>query len=142
MILVVTGGRTYTLVTPTKPICDADAEAADLIRALDLSHARRPITRLVHGDARGADKASGEWARMRGVDVEAVPVDHALDGPWPGAGPRRNGRMLARAIELASLLSEPNPLGCAAFPGGRGTANMVDQLTRAGYGDRIWRPYG
>ena len=31
MILVVTGGRTYTLVTPTNPICDADAEAADLI---------------------------------------------------------------------------------------------------------------
>ena len=142
MILLVTGGRTYTLVTPIKLLADAEAEAGNLIRALDRVHARRSITLLFEGEADGADKASREWATMRGVSVRAVPVDHALDGPWPGAGPRRNARLLAQAIEAASLLSEPDSLGIVAFPGDRGTQNMVDQVTRAGYGDKIWRPYG
>jgi hypothetical protein len=33
-------------------------------------------------------------ARGLGHHVDQYPVDERLDGPWPGAGPRRNERML------------------------------------------------
>lgn len=52
-------------------------------------------TIIVHGGARGADIIAGFAARLLGFEVRAYPVDHSLDGPWPGAGPRRNIRMLA-----------------------------------------------
>jgi hypothetical protein len=53
-------------------------------------------TVLVHGGARGVDNIAGYVAKeLLGLKVRAYPVDHKLDGPWPGAGPRRNLRMLA-----------------------------------------------
>lgn len=42
----------------------------------------------------GADLIAADVARELGLEVRAYPVDHALDGPWPGAGPRRNQRQL------------------------------------------------
>jgi len=42
----------------------------------------------------GADVISGWCATGVGAACDVYPVDHALDGPWPGAGPRRNARML------------------------------------------------
>jgi hypothetical protein len=33
-------------------------------------------------------------AVLKGHDFEEFAVNPALDGPWPGAGPRRNARML------------------------------------------------
>ncbi len=143
MILVVTGGRDYTLVTPDKPLEAAEQEARDLIRALDTILAKRDITRLVEGEARGADKGSRAWAEMRGVVVRPVPVDHTQDGPWPAAGVRRNARMWELALGLAAALGpiEDN-IGVVAFPGGNGTANMVGLVMASGYGHKIWRPYG
>lgn len=41
----------------------------------------------------GADVLAGWCAAGVGAGVEVYPVDHALDGPWPEAGPRRNLRM-------------------------------------------------
>lgn len=78
------------------------------------------ITSLIHGDARGADRMAGDWARMRGIPVEAFPADWA--GQGRAAGPIRNARMLA----------EGGPDLVIAFPGGRGTANMVSQAEAAG----------
>lgn len=51
--------------------------------------------------AGGADDVCHDAARLhytlRGLDPDArtarCPVDHALDGPWPAAGHRRNARM-------------------------------------------------
>jgi hypothetical protein len=51
-------------------------------------------TIVVHGGARGADIIAGFAAEILGFEVRAYPVNHSLDGPWPGAGPRRNIRML------------------------------------------------
>jgi len=51
-------------------------------------------TIVVHGGARGVDSIAGYVAKRLGLEVRAYPVDHALDGPWPAAGPRRNIRML------------------------------------------------
>lgn len=51
-------------------------------------------TVIVHGAARGADMIAGYVAEFLSFEVRPYPVDHALDGPWPAAGPRRNVRML------------------------------------------------
>ncbi len=83
--------------------------------ALDHFHAQQPITKLVHGAARGADTLAGLWALSRGVPVDDYPVREELDGPWPGAGHARNRRMF-HAV---------NPNVVIAFPGGRGTHGMI-----------------
>lgn len=61
---------------------------------------------------------AAEWARARNVPQEPYPVDYALDGPWPSAGPRRNYRMLKHS----------RPTSAVVFPGGKGTKNMRDRL--------------
>ncbi len=70
-----------------------------------------------------ADKLAAEWARAKRRRVAPFPVNHRLDGPWPGAGPRRNARMLRIG----------RPTHAAAFPRadghiGNGTADMLAQL--------------
>lgn len=72
-------------------------------------------TVLLHGDARGVDRYMAQRAEGRGIPVEAFPVQRGLDGPWPGAGHRRNRRMLIAGRAEALV----------AFPGGRGTAHCV-----------------
>lgn len=93
---------------------------------------RGPFTRLYHGDAKGADRLAEEWAVAAGVHYVPVAAkwyrpDGSLDR---GAGIRRNGHMLA--------LARPDLV--IAFPGGNGTANMVERARAAGvevvdYGD-------
>lgn len=88
-------------------------------------HAVTPITCLIEGGATGVDQFARRWAELHGVPVETCAVDHALDGPWPGAGPRRNGRMLR----------EKRPdmgLGFVAEPATRGTADMISRMKRVG----------
>jgi hypothetical protein len=62
MRLLVTGGRNFT---------DRDF----LFATLDRLHAEHGFTLLIHGDARGADRLAGEWAKERGVEVSACPAD-------------------------------------------------------------------
>lgn len=52
-------------------------------------------TVVIHGGQTGIDNIAGFAAKILGLTVRAYPVNHKLDGPWPGAGPRRNMRMLA-----------------------------------------------
>ena len=54
-----------------------------------------------------------------GIDVNAKPADWKRHGR--AAGPIRNGEMLKDRPDLV-----------VAFPGGKGTANMVTQATNAG----------
>ena len=67
---------------------------------------------IVHGDARGADRLSGRVARDIGLEVEAHPADWRAHGR--AAGPIRNREMADTDIDIV-----------LAFPGGRGTADMV-----------------
>jgi hypothetical protein len=88
------------------------------------------VALLIHGACHlgGADILADEWAKARGIPVKPCGVDHAIDGPWPGAGPRRNGRMFATT----------RPDAVVAFPGDRGTRNMIRQARAAGL--PVWQP--
>lgn len=70
---------------------------------------------LIHGAARGADSLAGEWAEARGVPVLAFPAD------WNAHG------RAAGYIRNAQMIGEGKPTLVVAFPGGRGTRNMIQQ---------------
>ena len=106
-VLLVCGGRDY-----------ADRER--VWRVLDRTARRVEILAVRHGDADGADRFAGEWARERGYSEQRRPADWASHGK--SAGPRRNLAMLAEGGVVAVV----------AFPGGSGTAHMVREAKRAG----------
>lgn len=70
------------------------------------------ITEIIEGGARGADQLAGEFAIDNGIKHTRVLADWQTHGK--AAGHIRNQAML-----------DLNPDLVVAFPGGRGTANMV-----------------
>ena len=103
-----------------------DFEDAEFIfEYLDSLNDEIQITVLIEGDARGADKTAGAWADARGIEHEIYPAN------WKkyraAAGPIRNKQML----------DEGKPDLVVAFPGGKGTANMVMQAEEAGVPVRV-----
>lgn len=75
---------------------------------------------VITGGAPGADTIAICFARGIEADVMVFPADWANEGR--AAGPKRNARMLA----------EGKPDFVLAFPGGRGTADMVRRAKAAG----------
>lgn len=55
-------------------------------------HQEHEFAVLIDGDARGADRLAGEWARARGIENLKFVADWA--GQGRAAGPIRNERML------------------------------------------------
>lgn len=106
MRVIVCGGRDYT-----------DREAA--FAALDRFHAQKGITCLIQGGATGADALAYEWALLRRVIAHNVPADWSKHGK--AAGPIRNQQMIDKY--------RPNAL--IAFPGGRGTDDMMKRAKAA-----------
>lgn len=110
MRLLVCGGRDY---------CDDDY----VFESLDKVLSKRRVVLVIHGGAAGADTLADDWAKARGIEVMAFPV---FPDEWKTvgskAGPLRNTRMLR----------DGKPDGVVAFPGGRGTADMVRQAKSAG----------
>ena len=85
-----------------------------------LHAARGPFSRLIHGGARGVDHIAGKWARDNGVlEWDFLPEWHRAG---THDGPARNQRMIA----------EGAPDLVVAFPGGLGTADMVERAKDAG----------
>lgn len=80
------------------------------------------ITEIIEGDARGADRLAGQYARHRGYALREFPADWEKYGK--AAGPIRNKQML----------DEGKPDMVIAFrgPNSRGTQNMIDQALKAG----------
>jgi len=76
-------------------------------------------TIVVHGGASGVDTLARSVAENIGLLTEAHPADWKRYGR--GAGPRRNQQMADGGADL-----------CLAFPGGRGTADMVRRARSAG----------
>lgn len=106
--VLVCGGRDYD---------DRD----QLFWVLDAAHHANPIILLIHGAARGADQLAADWALERGVLCNAYPAD--WDAHGKAAGPIRNKKMLDAG----------KPHMVIAFPGGKGTANMIQQAEAAGF---------
>lgn len=80
----------------------------------------RSITAIIQGGASGADFLAAMWATDHNVLCIGVPADWANYGK--AAGPIRNRQML----------EDCQPDLVLAFPGGRGTADMVRQAKKAG----------
>jgi hypothetical protein len=78
------------------------------------------IDTLIEGGAPGADHQAKMWAMRRNIDTETYVAEWRRFGNR--AGPIRNQRML----------DEGKPDLVIAFPGGRGTADMVRRARSAG----------
>lgn len=107
MVVLVCGGRSFT-------------DKAHVFAAMDRIHRVHRIHRVIHGGASGADNLAKWWASERRISCRAFPAD------WKqfhrAAGPIRN----------ADMLTQGKPDLVVAFPGGKGTANMVQQAKNAG----------
>jgi hypothetical protein len=106
MRVLVCGGRDYS----NMPLVFATLH--------DLNYAHG-ITTIIHGAASGADEIADKWAKERRIPCAVFRADWCQYGK--SAGPRRNREMLLHKPDLV-----------VAFPGGRGTADMVRAAKAAG----------
>lgn len=109
MIFAVTGGRDFT---------DAEVIGSWLARVA-LKHGTGPEVEMLEGGARGADNTAANIAKAYEWTVSEYQAHWVYYGRR--AGHVRNGWMLDR-----------KPLFVLAFPGGRGTANMIEQAEARG----------
>ena len=107
MRLLVCGGRDFS-------------DTAAAYKTLDDMHRAFGIGTVIEGDARGADRIAGDWARKNGVTNLKFPANWSAHGRAAGA------------IRNQQMLDEGKPTHVLAFPGGRGTADMVDRARKAG----------
>jgi hypothetical protein len=106
MRVIVCGGRDY-------------GDWFHLRDTLDTLHAERRFDHVITGAAPGADTLADTWARSKAISVSRY---YALWRTYgPAAGPMRNQKML----------DEGRPDLVVAFPGGRGTADMVNRARAA-----------
>lgn len=75
---------------------------------------------IIHGDAKGADFMARIWAKLWGCTERRYSANWRDDGY--SAGPIRNQLML----------DDGKPDLVVAFPGGKGTADMVKRAKQAG----------
>lgn len=75
---------------------------------------------IIQGGAKGADSLAKDWALLYGQDCETYSADWGKYGK--SAGHIRNAEMLKACPDLI-----------VAFPGGKGTENMVKQATKQGF---------
>lgn len=90
----------------------ADQEMFDNAMS-DILTLRGCPSRIVEGGARGADKMAFAWATRMAIHVTEVRADWKAHGT--AADPIRNQKML----------DDHKPQVVIAFPGGRGTADMI-----------------
>jgi hypothetical protein len=105
MRVIVCGGRDFS-------------DSHGLHGLLSSIHRIRPISTVVHGGARGADRAAGQWARFQNVKEEEHPAEWRKNGK--AAGMIRNTRMVALGADL-----------CIVLPGGRGTNDTASKAHAA-----------
>ncbi len=106
MKILVCGGRTFT-------------NRNFVFWELDRLALHHKIEQVIVGGAMGADQLGLEWAHSRKIAKTMVPADWRVHGR--AAGPIRNQKMLDLKPDLV-----------VAFPGGKGTADMVARSRKAG----------
>ena len=92
----------------------------------------RAVHLLLHGGARGADQAIGRAAHQLGWRVQSLAADWRRFGRC--AGPIRNRQLLEQALLEAQAHTSPSfsaSVLVIAFPGGAGTASLVQQARRS-----------
>ena len=105
--IIVCGGRHY-----------ADRQA--VFRVLDRIHTERSVAEVIQGECpTGADRYAREWALDYGIPLQGFHARWDLYGKR--AGPLRNREMLTT-----------KPDGVVAFPGGRGSLDMIAAAREAG----------
>lgn len=82
---------------------------------------KRRIFAIWHGNASGADTVVDMWVRQNYPDIKVFPVPADWKKHGRAAGPIRNRVMLGNKIDLV-----------IAFPGGRGTADMIKAARERG----------
>lgn len=97
---------------------DFDDDAL-LISELDLLHSQWGFTAVIEGGARGADRMAGLWADTRMIPHRCFPADWKKHRS--SAGPIRNQQMI----------DEGKPDMVVAFPGGKGTGDMIRRARAA-----------
>lgn len=123
VILVVTGGRNFY-------------DTRFIHNQLSVLKSAHNIDVLRHGGASGVDLLCAEWARANGITVEVYPAEwDNLD--VPGAVIKVNARGPYNAVaghlrNQKMLDTLPVPTMAIAFPGGKGTADMVRRIRAAG----------
>ncbi len=119
MILIVTGGREYI---PTSA----------QLHLLKMLASEMGVTELVHGAARGVDMAVDAMFSKSLPHVKITSFPYKAEHGRAG-GPIRNSQMAAYAKD--------KPSACVAFPGGRGTDDMVKKAKAAGIFVHDWRDF-
>lgn len=107
MRVIVCGGRDYENDVRVRAVLNAGIDGEQ-------------ITAIAEGGATGADEHAQEWAFLTDTPCETFEADWMRHGK--AAGPIRNQQML----------DEFKPDAVIAFPGGRGTADMVRRARKAG----------
>lgn len=101
--IIVTGGRDF----------DDYNKVAEVLELFD-------IGLIIQGGASGADSLAKRYATLADIECKTFEADWNKHGK--AAGPIRNRLM---------LIEHPNAV-VVAFPGGRGTANCIEQALKAG----------
>lgn len=115
--VLVCGGRTFGIVrdpSSEHDVVRAQRQRVLLHRVLDYHHSRSPFEVVIDGAATGADTIAHQWAMQHDVHSRRFLAD------W-----QRYGRR-AGAIRNKQMLDEGHPDLVIAFPGGPGTAMMVE----------------
>lgn len=107
MKVLVCGGRDYS-------------DRNRVFNVLTKLHTDAGVTRIIEGGARGADRLASEWA-----EASLVPSDR-FEADWEAFG------SFAGSMRNKVMLAEGKPDVVIAFPGGRGTADMIRKARKAG----------
>jgi len=75
---------------------------------------------VIEGDAPGADRMAGSWAKLRDIPLLKFPARWDIYGKAAGS------------IRNQLMIDEGKPDIAVEFPGGKGTADMQDRLHKAG----------
>jgi hypothetical protein len=113
MRVLVCGGRDYNDI---RRVWNVLSELQD----------EKGITDLIHGDAKGADSLAAFWGYhtfQKNGDIINV---HRYPADWEGEGKK------AGYLRNKRMLDEGKPDYVVAFPGGKGTTNMVQLAAKAG----------
>ena len=132
MLVLVCGGRDYGDVVTKGKLPEKVEEYRNVFRVLDSFAVENSIyflpvdnwlpsdIEIISGMARGADSVAVDWAVVNWCKVHEYPAR------WKEYGKR------AGILRNKQMLEEGKPDVVIAFPGGKGTANMIKIAEEAG----------